>query len=264
MGKKRKVFQVGQLPHSDPRYIEWRTSLSKRPPVWSKGYTKETHPSVAKISSTFKKNRIDNFKKWRIEARKQGLIPRGYPEFKHTKDLAFLIGMVLGDGNIYVYPRTEGLRIALGTDKPKLWEYVARVVQEVFQKIPTVRKVKRSECMTVSLYEKEISRRLGVPSGDRGKMEIVLPQWILGKRAMLIACLKGLYEAEASFNVHKPTSTYKLIFYNKNDTLLDTVDYSLKKLGFHPHRSKHKVQVSRKAEVYSLKELLSFREYPAV
>lgn len=261
MEKRRKVFQVGQLTHDDPRYIEWRYSLLKRPPVWSKGYTKETHPSVAKISATFKRNKIDNFRKWRVEARRQGLIPRGYPEFKHTKDLAFLIGVVLGDGNIYVYPRTEGLRIALGTDKPKLWKYVARVVQEVFQKIPTVRKAKGSACMIVNLYEKEISRRLGIPSGDRGKAKILLPRWILGNKAMLISCLKGLYEAEGGFHIHKPTSTYKLIFYNSNGTLLSIVETALKDLGFHPHRSEHKIQVSRREEVYRLREFLSFRRY---
>lgn len=256
-------INVVYLPKNDPRYIHWRKSLLKRPPTWSKGYTKETHPSVARISATFKRNKIDNFKKWRTEARQKGLIPRGYPEFSHTKNLAFLIGMVLGDGNIYMYPRTEGLRIALGTDKPKLWKYVAYIVREVFRKSPAVRKVKGSACMTINLYEREISRRLGIPSGDRGKAKILLPQWILENRVMLISCLRGLYEAEASFNVHKPTSTYKLIFSNTNDTLLGVVDNSLKKLGFHPHRSKNKVQVSRRVEVYGLKRLLSFREYPS-
>ena len=257
-------FQIGKLPHDDERYIKWRKALLQRPAPWSKGFTKETHPSIARISETFRRGKIDNFKRWRTEARKQGLIPSGYPRFKHTKDLAFLTGMILGDGSIYVYPRTEGLRIALGTDKPKLWRYVAKVVQEVFQKSPTVCKVKGSACMTVTLYEKEISRRLDIPSGDRGKVKIVLPQWILEGNAMLIACLKGLYEAEASFNVHRPTSTYKLIFSNRNDSLLKIVENGLRKLGFHPHASQYKVQVSRKNEVYGLKELLSFREYPDV
>lgn len=261
MEKRRKVFQVGKLSHDDPRYIEWRKSLSKRPPAWSKGYTKETHPSIAKISSTFKKNKIDNFKRWRVRARKQGLIPRGYPKFKRTENLAFLIGMVLGDGNIYAYPRTEGLRIALGTDKPKLWKYVARIVFEIFRKHPHVYKSKGSACMLINLYQREISRRLGVPTGYRGKANILLPSWMVQKQEMLVACLKGLYEAEGSFNVHKPTYTYKLIFYNRNDSLLKIVENSLRKLGFHPHTSKYKVQVSRQAEVYRLKELLSFREY---
>ncbi|MDO8474050.1 MAG: hypothetical protein Q7S62_00640 [bacterium] len=260
----RKVFQVGQLDHGDPRYVKWRKSLVGRASGWSKGYTKETHASVAKISSTFKKKKIDNFKRWRAEARRQGLIPSGYPGFKRTKDLAFLIGMTLGDGSIYVYPRTEGLRITLGTDKPKLWRYVANVVRRVFRKNPAVSKVKGSECMIVTLYEKEISRRLGIPSGNRGKMKIVLPQWILGGKSMFVSCLKGLYEAEGGFHIHKPTSTYKLIFYNRNDTLLKIVEDGVRGLGFHPHSSKDKVQVSRKDEVYGLKALLSFREYPDI
>lgn len=261
MQAARKVFQVGQLPHDDPRYIRWRKSLSKRPAPWSKGYTKETHPSVAKISFTFKKNKIDNFKQWRAEARKQGLIPSGYPEFRRTKSLAFLMGMVLGDGSIYEFPRTEGLRIALGTDKPELWKYVAKIVEEIFKKRPYVYKQKRVNCMIISIYQKEISKRLGIPRGDRGSVNLFVPTWIKRRKSMLVAYLKGLYEAEGGFHVHKPTSTYKLIFYNSNGTLLSIVENALQYLGFHPHRSKHKIQLSREKEVYKLKTLLSFRKY---
>jgi hypothetical protein len=138
------------------------------------------------------------------------------------------------------------------------------VVYRVFQKSPAVSKVKGSACMIITLYEKEISRRLGVPSGDRGKAKIILPQWILRKKAMLIAFLKGLYEAEGGFHIHKPTSTYKLIFYNSNDTLLNIVEDSLRGLGFHPHRSNRKIQLSREEEVYGFKDLISFRKYEKI
>lgn len=256
------LFQVGQLAHNDPRYIKWRKSLLNRPAPWSKGFTKETHPSVAKISETFRRKKIDNFRQWREQARQKGLIPLSYPSFKRTEKLAFLIGMVLGDGSIHKFPRAEGLRISLGTDKPKLWKYTAQVVKEVFQKEPYVYKVKRSACMNISLYQKEISKRLGIPQGRRSALKIALPNWISKNKVMLIAYLKGLYEAEGSFNIHKPTSTYKLIFSNRNDTLLKIVESSVRRLGFHPHVSKYKVQVSRKDEVYRLKNLFSFREYP--
>ena len=261
MHNKEKVFQVGQLPHNDPRYIKWRESLLKRPTPWNKGQTKYTHASVAKISATFRKKKIDNFAQWTKKAKTEGRIPSSYPAFEKTENLAFLVGMMLGDGNIYKFPRTEGLRITLGTDKPELWKYTAQIVREVLRKEPYVYKVKNAECMVISVYQKKLSKRLYTSIGKRTNLQIRLPNWILQNKAYLIACLRGLYEAEGSFNIHKPTYTYKLIFTNSNDSLLSIVYDALEGLGFHPHRSKHKIQISRKAEVFKAKDLISFRNY---
>lgn len=255
------VSSFSDLPKSDPRYARWYKSLLRRPPPWSKGYTKETHPSVAKISSTFKKRRIDNFAAWRAQAKAEGRIPSSYPPLEKNQELAFLIGMVLGDGHIQKFSRTESLNISLGTDKPDLWQFTERVVKNVFNKDPHVYKVKSSACMVIRLYQKKISARLGIPEGNRGKIKIVLPQWIWGKRGCLIACVRGLYEAEGSFCVHEPTYTYKMLFSNKNDSLLNFMYTALEELGFHPHRSPYKIQISRKQEAYALKEQISFRNY---
>jgi len=252
---------ISDLSKNDPRYIQWRKSLLQRPPPWSKGYTKETHPSVAKISSTFKKKKIDNFAVWRKEARKRGQIPTEYPALKKNNDLAFLIGMVLGDGNIFCFERTEGLRITLGTDKPDLWKYTAEIVEKVFKKKPAVNKVKNSACMIITLYQKDISKRLGVSTGARGDTKIKVPKWILDDKKYIIRYLRGLYEAEGSFCTHRPTYTYKFLFSNRNISLLNIVYRLLRKLDFHPHKSKNQIQISKRDEVYKIKELLQFRSY---
>lgn len=251
-----------QLLKNDPRYIQWRKKLLKRPQPWSKGYTKETHPSVARISKTFLKKKIDNFAHWRERSRKAGLFPFFHPlPFERDGKLAFLIGLVLGDGHIAKLPRTQSLTIALGTDKPLLWKHVLKITREVFGKEPYVKKHKHSACMRIRVYQKDISERLRIPFGARKNLLIVLPKWILGNKKFLIACLKGLYEAEGSFCVHKPTYTYKLLFVNKNVSLLRIVYVALEQLGFHPHKSKDKVQISRKEEVYRFKNLIRFRKY---
>lgn len=249
------VLSVYDLPSEDVRYKKWRKSLLNRPPVWSKGYTKESHTSLAKTSQTFKERNIDNFVEWR----KANYV--SYLALKRDRNLAFLIGMVLGDGNIYPHDRTEGLRITLGTDKPELWKYTAKIVEKIFKKKPSVQKVKGSACVKITLYQKEISMRLGIPTGNRNKITNKLPQWIRGNQKYLIAYLRGLYEAEGSFGVHEPTYTYKMIFTNKNDSLLDIVYTALVSLGFHPHRSLYKVQISKKVEVHAFKKLLNFRNY---
>jgi DNA-binding transcriptional regulator WhiA len=111
------------------------------------------------------------------------------------------------------------------------------------------------------LYEKNISKRIKIPAGARKDLRIDVPTWILKNKQYIVRYLRGLYEAEGSFNVHKPTYTYKFIFTNTNQTLLDNVYNLMKKIGFHPHKSKKQIQISKKDEVYKAVETLKFRKY---
>ena len=254
---------VSDLSHSDPRYIRWRECLRQRPPPWSKGQTKETHPSVKKISQTFKRKGIDNFARWRVQAKKSGQMRSSWPPLIKNGDLAELIGMTLGDGHIEKFPRTECLTIVINAKDKELIERYRNFVWQIFHKKPSISACSAGiQCTRIRIYQKEISGRLGVPIGNRGEAHSRIPRWILQNREFLIRYIRGLYEAEGSFCVHKPTSTYKLLFTNRNLSLLNIVYQSLGMLGFHPHRSKYTIQLSRRAEVYACKELLRFREYP--
>lgn len=248
------------LPKNDPRYKKWRESLKKRPAPWCKGYTKETHPSILKISNTFKKKGIDNFAKWRERMKRLGNIKSIYPSFKQNGDLAELIGVALGDGNIFKFPRTEALTIASNAKNKGFIQRYSSLIQKIFSKKPKINKP-YGGCVRIRLYEKNISKRLNFPTGDRKNQNTKIPLWILRNRNYLIKYLRGLYEAEGSFCVHKPTYTYKFLFSNRNESLLRNVYRGLKILGFHPHKSKYQIQVSKKEEVYKVKNLIKFRQY---
>lgn len=252
------------LPRTDHRYKKWSDSLKKRPAPWNKGYKKDNHPSLLKTSNTFKSKHIDNFAIWRKNARIRGLIPDSYPDLERNIDLAFLFGLVLGDGNLYKFPRTECLRIILGTDKPLLWQYARDIVRKVFAKEPSVKKRSNAECVDVKIYQKNLSKRLGIPLGARGKLLIKLSKWIWNDKRALIACLKGLFEAEGSFSIHLPTSTYNLSFSNRNVSLLNEVEKALIILGFHPERRYNAVRLRKKAEAFDFVELIQFRKYNSI
>lgn len=255
---------ASQLPKDDPRYKKWLVSLKKRPPPWNKGKTKETDDCVKKISVTFRRKKIDNFAVWREKARRQGLIPSFYQEYKKDVNLAFITGLILGDGNLYKFPRTECLRIVLGTDKPLLIEYTQDIVYKVFNKEPSVRKRKNSECADVVIYQKHLGERLDIPIGARGKLPIKLPKWVWRNKEFLIACLKGLFEAEGSFSIHLATYTYNLSFSNCNISLLDEVEKALYLLGFHPERRYNAVRLRKKVETFNFVELIQFRKYNSI
>lgn len=257
------VFSIkaNLLPKSDSRYKKWRESLKKRPPPWNKGFTKINHLSVAKMVRTFKKKKIDNFRNWREGMRRVGKIPATYPPFQKDGNLAELIGVILGDGNISNFPRTEELRIVSNSSNKGFIKRYASLIYKTIGKEPKIRKDKYANCVRIIIYQKKISKRLGIPTGARGKINIKIPRWIFSNKEYLQRYLRGLYEAEGSFCVHKPTYTYKFLFANRNKSLLKNVYQSLRKLGFHPHNSKDKIQISKQNEVYKIKDLIKFRQY---
>lgn len=229
---------------------------------WNKGKTKLTDAGVKKISETLKSKKINNFAKWRAEAKIVGIIPNTDKNLEKSRELAFLIGLSLGDGNISKFPRTECLRLTLGSDKPKLANYAVEIMKQIFNKSPSIIKRSNSNCFNVTIYQKNLGNRLNIPIGARGSLEILFPSWVWGKKQYLISILKGLFEAEASFCVHKSTYTYNFEFSNRNFSLLNETEKALRILGFNPERRIYAVRLRKKVEAIDFKNLINFRVYP--
>ena len=225
--------------------------------VWNKGLTKETHPSLMKTSQTMKSKRIDNFKKWRKKLISDGAFDLAI--ITRNTSTAELVGVVLGDGNITAYPRCERLIISSNSKADKFILRYSNLVEKIFQKKPAIQKAK-TNCIRISLYQRNISQRLLVPAGNRRNLNNLVPNWIWQEEKYIIACLKGLFEAEASLSIHLPTYTYNFQFTNCNQSLLDFVKISLESLGYHPEVRKTAIRLRKKDEVESFKNLIKFRE----
>lgn len=214
-----------------------------------------------KISQTMRERKLDNFKHWRDEMKKIGKIKSSYPALRRSGDLAELIGVILGDGHIEEFPRTERLLIFSNSNNPGFVKRYTSFVEKIFNKKPYVYKQSTQNCIRISLYEKEISKRLGIPTGSRKNLRIAVPEWILNSREYSIRYLRGLFEAEGSYCIHLPTCTYKFSFANTNIALLKNVQKLLTVLGFSSHSDRLRVQISKKAHVMRAVELLEFRKY---
>lgn len=249
------------FPKKSQVFINWKKSLKKRgtSTSWNKGLTKETHPGVLKISQTMRRKKINNFAGWQAKMIKLGKIRNTYPLFENSKELAFLIGLVLGDGNIGKFPRTECLTIALNTKYPKLIYHTESLLEKFFEKKPSRYII--GNCVKIKIYQKQISKRLRIPSGSRKESKIKIPKWIWESQECLIWYLKGLFEAEGSLSIHLPTYTYNFQFSNENKKLLDNVGKALVKLDFHPEYRKNSTRLRKKKEVKDFKKLIFFREY---
>ncbi|MBI1974912.1 MAG: hypothetical protein HYS57_00965 [Parcubacteria group bacterium] len=228
---------------------------------WNKGFTKETHPSVMKISQTMRRKRLDNFRAWRQKMKETGKIPAGYPEFPKTGDLAEFIGVILGDGHIQCHPRTQGLIISCNSEHHGFIKRYSSLTEQIFNKKPRVYQVPGKNNVRIRIYQNMISERLGVPCGNRGRIQILTPRWIKSKEQYLLRFLRGLFEAEGSLSIHLPTYTYNFAFSNRNPNLLEIVQSSLIKLGFHPEVRYDAVRLRRRQEVENFRKLIKFREY---
>ena len=101
---------------------------------WSKGFTKENHPSIRKISETMKRRKIDNFASWRQASIRSGKIVTVFPPLERSGDLAELIGVLLGDGHIQKFPRTERLLIFSNSNNPGFIKRYKILVEKLFKK----------------------------------------------------------------------------------------------------------------------------------
>lgn len=230
-------------------------NIGQKGKTWNKGFTKFVHPGVMKISQTMASKPRSNFYQWQLKNKKT------YLNFKKDGRLAELIGVILGDGHIQAFARTERLIVSSNSQNLGFIKRYKTLIKIIFGKQPLCMKSKNNNCVRISIYEKFISKRIGIPSGNRNGLKFQTPKWILGNKNYLKNYLRGLYEAEGSFCAHKPTGTYKFLFKNTNDSLLDIVCGGMKTLGFHPHRSKYQIQISKKEEVYAAQKMLKFRKY---
>lgn len=227
-------------------------------PPWNKGLTKETHLSVQKISRTMRRKKIDNFKSWREKMVLDGKIKVQFDPFKKSDELAELFGVVLGDGNISVFPRCERLIISANGNNKYFIERYSSLVKKIFDKNPSVTQA-GPNCIRISIYENKISSRLSIPVGNRKDLDITIPAWIKKRKQYIVACLKGLFEAEGSLSIHLPTYTYNFQFSNYNTSILNFVENSLLDLGFHPERREIAVRLRRKSEVRHFEKMISFK-----
>lgn len=196
--------------------------------------------------------------------RENGIIPKSYPRFSPSGDLAEYIGVMLGDGNISKFPRTERLIIVSNANNKGFINHYALLTTKLFAKEPGIFKMKNVQAVRITLYQKYISQRLSIPTGNRSKLKIQIPAWIHKDKLYLVRFLKGLYEAEASLSIHLPTCTYNFSFANRNVSLLDEVEKGLVILGFHPRKRTTAVELRKKEEVRRFEKLISFRKYPLV
>ena len=123
--------------------------------------------------------------------------------------LSELIGIIIGDGNIYYKPDKRKYYFEI-TGDPKLeksyFDYISKLVQSLLGKKPTIRTQNRG--LKLRLYSKNfvefLIKELGIPHGrDKGTMVKIPDRFISQEWKILKMCIRGIADTDGSLFLSK-------------------------------------------------------------
>lgn len=185
---------------------------------------------------------------------------------KNKLKLAEAIGIILGDGNIYISEKHGcfQLRIAGHSEDEKeyLWDFVKPLFEGLFNVNFYVKKHQSRNALYVCCSKRSVIETLlefGLKPSNESKNKSTIPKWIKSKKNLLQACLRGLFDTDGCVYPLAPQypNLLQIYFKNVNTKLLVEVRESLKRMGFHPSKiCYNKIYITRKTEIIKyLKEI---------
>ncbi len=184
---------------------------------------------------------------------------------KRSKGLAELIGIVLGDGNIFQFDRCQRLTISCNGSYGQYIKHISQLIRIIFKKEPSVIKRSKVNCADVCLYMQDIDKALGLPIGNKLKNSVKIPEWIFKKKEYLIKCLKGLFETDGHYALNKKFYVEYIQFCNKSESLKESVIKALKSLGYSPQMGNLYVRLAKRIQVRQFIKEMSFeRPFPSL
>jgi len=184
---------------------------------------------------------------------------------RRSEKLAELIGVTLGDGNIFQFDRCQRLMISCNSAYRKYIEHIYHLVKSVFKKEPCIAKRTGANCYDVRLYMQDIDKTLELPVGNKIKNKVAIPAWIFKKKEYLIRCLKGLFETDGHYGLNKKFHVEYMQFCNKSNSLRESVFRALLSLGYSPQLGNSYVRLAKKAQVHKFFNEVGFvRPFPSL
>ena len=136
------------------------------------------------------------------------------------KDLAELIGIMLGDGNMW---RTH-IKIAFDKRNKTYMDYVEKLFNKVFGIHLRRLIIKETNQAYLYCYNKLASQKLldfGLKRGDKIKNNVGIPDWVNKNISYAKACLRGLIDTDGCIYKSKRDKQIYIKFTNFNKQLLN-------------------------------------------
>lgn len=156
------------------------------------------------------------------------------------KELAELVGILLGDGGI----RESQFTITLNSIADNSYSlYVINLIDKLFAYKPSLAKRHNCNALTITASGVEIVKyllKMGMHTGDKVRQQVDVPEWIKQSSELSRWCLRGLMDTDGgiftnSYVINGKSYVYpKTNFTNASQPLLNFVYKVLLDNGFHP------------------------------
>ena len=171
---------------------------------------------------------------------------------KFSKNLAEIIGILLGDGHI-----SEGqVWFTLGSKEQKYTYYIENLFFKVFgYHLKRCRIVKKYTSLYIGSKALVTSlKKMGLVQ-HKVKSQVGVPDWILNNKQYYPACLRGIFDTDGS--IYKLRHGHQISFKNMSLVLLKDIRSMLIKLKFSPSQiSNFSVYITKRKDLRRFKELI--------
>lgn len=158
------------------------------------------------------------------EEQKINVLAKNFDGLLINEDIIELIGIILGDGNIQVYPDRWRYRLIItlnGVDESRYVEYVKMLLTRVFGVKPKVDNTIKGKGLLLAYYSKKIVQsivELGLHPGRKTLNQVSVPRIVLDNLKFYKYCLKGLFDTDGSIEINK-NKNFILAFSNMSAPL---------------------------------------------
>ena len=140
-----------------------------------------------------------------------------------SEDLAELIGVLLGDGN--VSKKYHTLSVTLNQiEEPNYVNYIKKLIKSTLKREPSVVDLPNNKAIQLRVYDTGIINVLlskGLKSGNKVKNQVGVPLWIKKNHRFTIACLRGLIDTDGSIFIARRDNFIHINFKNNSKPLVE-------------------------------------------
>jgi lambda repressor-like predicted transcriptional regulator len=178
-----------------------------------------------------------------------------------SEDLAYLIGVVCGDGSLWQTPRTVQLSISCDARYPELIETYVALIERVLGKAPRVTWHGENTYAEVALYSKSLPTILQLPTGKKTN-DYPVGNWIWDNLGYVRGFLRGLIETDGNVyhEFRKGGWASRCRFTNKSAAIMEAFMRGTALLGYSLRRVQWDARLTVTAEVHRLARELDLKK----
>lgn len=156
-----------------------------------------------------------------------------------SKNLAEIIGIIIGDGSIYVLPNKGIYQVHIAGHRKDERHYMLNYVKPLFENVFDLKMNTKETGNAIYVWKQSKDlvftlNKNGLPAGNKKKNKIRIPAWIFANEVYLKNCLRGIFDTDGCVYPKNKTNLYPTIWISSAiPSLRRSIIKSCNKLGFH-------------------------------